>query len=463
MTSLEQYIRKARRLIRQLFGENRLADVPKELSRLAFEMNLDQKIVNLPKIKQIRKEIGWVASHTLNDISANALQDIRNKFDNKVFDTVKKYTRKLANESEINQAIKRLGLVEERYIRTINNSIQMAMGRAGAVEQSTKLGTEWFRYDGPKTGCRKFCADHLGKIYNISEIEQMNNGQGLPVLYFMGGYNCRHRWVPVIITSQNIEQIDDPIKREIERYKLKISNKEYSNNVELPQIPDISEEELRRSWGDNYDKAKNMFPNKLITKKQFTELFAGDFYEDKYNASFYFDNQMGSNSLFFTYRTEKIIIRRDFSKEEKFVHHDFYKINDRSEQKKGSYAKTFLMQLALYKANGYDLINIFADIDVGCWAWGRYGFKILNRDYGDRIYHLADKLKISYNEIDDIFLDNKYFYDCCIELSNIYNIPLKKIKKTIIKEKISWEGYFDLLDEEQLERSIIYSNKKMLK
>lgn len=42
---------------------------------------------------------------------------------------------------------------------------------------------------------RPFCQQHTGKIYTIKEIESMDNGQGLPVLEYNGGYNCRHEWV----------------------------------------------------------------------------------------------------------------------------------------------------------------------------------------------------------------------------------------------------------------------------
>lgn len=69
-----------------------------------------------------------------------------------------------------------------------------AFDRASNIEAARSAGYEWFRYVGPSTNLRKFCAQHLGRVYHISEIQVMTNGQGLSVLYYQGGYNCRHDW-----------------------------------------------------------------------------------------------------------------------------------------------------------------------------------------------------------------------------------------------------------------------------
>lgn len=41
---------------------------------------------------------------------------------------------------------------------------------------------------------RPFCKLHYNKIYTIEQIKTLNNGQGLPVISHLGGYNCRHFW-----------------------------------------------------------------------------------------------------------------------------------------------------------------------------------------------------------------------------------------------------------------------------
>lgn len=84
-------------------------------------------------------------------------------------------------------------IANANHIETEIHTAQAALDRASTLESSIAAGYEFFRYSGPGGG-RKFCAQHVGKVYHISEIREMNNGQGLSVEYNCGGYNCRHRW-----------------------------------------------------------------------------------------------------------------------------------------------------------------------------------------------------------------------------------------------------------------------------
>jgi len=90
---------------------------------------------------------------------------------------------------------------------TILNTLLIANNRAKVIENAKKRGINQLRYEGP-TGAlsRDFCKSRVGKVYTIEEIELMDNQQRLPVLYFCGGYNCRHRWV-VVIEPKVIENI----------------------------------------------------------------------------------------------------------------------------------------------------------------------------------------------------------------------------------------------------------------
>ena len=50
-------------------------------------------------------------------------------------------------------------------------------------------------YVGPVDGVtRPFCLKHVGKVYRLSDVRKMDNGQGLDVVTAKGGYNCRHSW-----------------------------------------------------------------------------------------------------------------------------------------------------------------------------------------------------------------------------------------------------------------------------
>lgn len=73
-------------------------------------------------------------------------------------------------------------------LRQFNNELTLATAEI--------TGTNKFLYGGPVTRMtRPFCKKHAGKIYSLAQIEQMDNGQGLPVRSSLGGYNCRHFWI----------------------------------------------------------------------------------------------------------------------------------------------------------------------------------------------------------------------------------------------------------------------------
>lgn len=93
---------------------------------------------------------------------------------------------------------------------TILNTLLIGNNRANVVEKAIKNGVSKFRYDGPAGPLvREFCRLRVGKEFTIEEIKLMDNGQRLPVLQFCGGYNCRHRWVAVIVDKEKVKPKDD--------------------------------------------------------------------------------------------------------------------------------------------------------------------------------------------------------------------------------------------------------------
>ncbi|HRP03229.1 MAG TPA: hypothetical protein PLE30_11335 [Candidatus Kapabacteria bacterium] len=99
----------------------------------------------------------------------------------------------------------------------ILNTLEIGNNRANIIENAKKRGITKFRYEGP-TGIlsRGFCKDRVGRVYTIEEIELMDNMQRLPVLYFCGGYNCRHRWVAVIVGEITYDNGAKPKAHELE-------------------------------------------------------------------------------------------------------------------------------------------------------------------------------------------------------------------------------------------------------
>lgn len=110
---------------------------------------------------------------------------------------------------------------------TILNTLEIGNNRAGVIENAKKRGINKFRYEGP-TGAlsRDFCKSRVGNVYTIEEIELMDNTQKLPVLYFCGGYNCRHRWVAVENLAKTPENIDAAQKTAEEIIKMGVKEVE---------------------------------------------------------------------------------------------------------------------------------------------------------------------------------------------------------------------------------------------
>lgn len=87
---------------------------------------------------------------------------------------------------------------EERHINTEIETTKAALNNLKRFKDFT--GTEredlHLRYEGPEPQ-RNFCSIHYNKIYKLEDIKEMTNDFGQPAFTYCGGYNCRHRWVPV--------------------------------------------------------------------------------------------------------------------------------------------------------------------------------------------------------------------------------------------------------------------------
>lgn len=86
-------------------------------------------------------------------------------------------------------------------IETELNTMTQGFSRAVTADVGEQLGFSSWEYIGPDDNItRPFCAEVLGAqnaTYSTEEIAAMDNGQGLDVMTFGGGYNCRHQWRPV--------------------------------------------------------------------------------------------------------------------------------------------------------------------------------------------------------------------------------------------------------------------------
>ena len=86
---------------------------------------------------------------------------------------------------------------EKKQLTEINTQISI-YGRSVTASISEAAGITNYLYTGPEDGLtRAFCRPLVNKVITDSQMNQLNNGQGLSVRTAGGGYNCRHSWSPV--------------------------------------------------------------------------------------------------------------------------------------------------------------------------------------------------------------------------------------------------------------------------
>lgn len=107
-------------------------------------------------------------------------------------------------EPDYDELADRIGTKAAANVETELNTGTMAFNRTITAKKAIDLQGEnpRFVYVGPydkvtRDFCRGVLTDKSPAIYTLREIEAMDNEQGLPVMAYGGGYNCRHRWVPV--------------------------------------------------------------------------------------------------------------------------------------------------------------------------------------------------------------------------------------------------------------------------
>lgn len=71
--------------------------------------------------------------------------------------------------------------------------------RTSTVLLGEQAGLEMYKYMGPMDMLtRPFCEQHVGEVRPLSEWKAMSNGQIGTAATNGGGYNCRHRLIPVV-------------------------------------------------------------------------------------------------------------------------------------------------------------------------------------------------------------------------------------------------------------------------
>lgn len=156
--------------------------------------------------KNVKNTLYWISERTRVKPSKSALNILIKA--NQQFAIIDNQVRKGildAVESAVNnnQTKKQLANNIEKSVsgayraETIANTSLQSYSQAVSIDEEKNAGVEKWKYVGASPE-RTFCKQHYNKVYTYQEIKNMDNQQGLSVVYFRGGYNCTHRWRPVI-------------------------------------------------------------------------------------------------------------------------------------------------------------------------------------------------------------------------------------------------------------------------
>ena len=112
----------------------------------------------------------------------------------------------------IDGVAEKVGATVTKAAAAVDASV-MAAGRTAVIRAATEAADGIvnlvYLYSGPEDSRnRPFCRLHVGKALTESGIAQADNGQGLPVDAFAGGYNCRHVWSPMTLAEAQRRKIE---------------------------------------------------------------------------------------------------------------------------------------------------------------------------------------------------------------------------------------------------------------
>ncbi len=202
---MKQILEEVKRLVLRLMARGASsADIDAEVQKLLVQRGFDGALM---RETQRAMEREWASQYTLSSeeraVAAQILERseqgfarARNRIVKGVANTVLDGLRRDQSSKQVEGRLVVELKVAERHASTIVNTARAAFSRGREIGQALDLGLDTFRYDGAGAQ-RPFCIARLGNVYTIDEIRLMDNGMGLPVLYYCGGWRCVHTWTAV--------------------------------------------------------------------------------------------------------------------------------------------------------------------------------------------------------------------------------------------------------------------------
>lgn len=132
--------------------------------------------------------------------------------------------------------------------------------------------------------------------------------------------------------------------------------------------------------------------------------------------------------------------------DKKVVYHDVFNLPSEL-QGKGLSKSVFRELFKSYESMGIDRVEVLANMDVGGYCWGRYGFSAKTSEIKDLVQRRFSEGVISQNDFEDVSEILK-MSGPNIRMNEIAN--LKCGKALLLSNKVKWRGFIDLHDKHQM-------------
>jgi len=205
---VEELLKRIRRLVNDGLKSGRakkdiMRQVSDELAR--WDLNGQKEAL----YKQMEKQFDWVDRKTMDGTEREMVGEILANAGSQYTSTKKGLRKDLENRvrplldagkdrKDIRNELESVIGKHRNYAETIARTAIAGFDGADTVVKAKQAGLSRFTYKGPPAE-RGFCravmkAAAEGKTWTEEEIKGMSNGQGLDVLLYCGGFNCRHYW-----------------------------------------------------------------------------------------------------------------------------------------------------------------------------------------------------------------------------------------------------------------------------
>lgn len=133
--------------------------------------------------------------------------------------------------------------------------------------------------------------------------------------------------------------------------------------------------------------------------------------------------------------------------DKKVVYHDVFNLPSEL-QGKGLSKSVFRELFKSYESMGIDRVEVLANMDVGGYCWGRYGFSAKTSEIKDLVQRRFSEGVISQNDFEEVSEILK-MSGPNIRMNEIANLECGKT--FLLGDKVKWRGFIDLHDKQQME------------